>query len=300
MKKVFKWIGLVLASLIGLVLVAGVVLYLIGNTRLNRTYDFPASKISLPTDEKEIAYGKHRVEVLCSDCHGADLSGIDNWFALAPLGSIDSANLTAGEGGIGREFTSDEDYVRALRHGIDPQGRPIYMPAVPATAQLSDKDLGAMIAYLKTVPPVDHVTRGHQFTPVAKVLLALGMFGKLPVEAVSHQTNVSAPEAGANAAFGEYLVNINDCRYCHGQNLNGGKHPDPSVNVKVPNITPGGEPGFWTEEQFINAIRTGSVPGGHQLNPELMPWKTYSHLTDDELKAIWMYLQSLPKMASNT
>jgi cytochrome c553 len=95
-------------------------------------------------------------------------------------------------------------------------------------------------------------------------------------------------------------VNINDCRTCHGQNLSGGKHPDPSVATRVPNITPGGEPGYWTEEQFLTAIRTGSVPGGHQLNPKLMPWQTYRHLTDDELKAIWLYLQSLPKLASNT
>ena len=296
MKKFFKWLGILLVSLVGLVLVAGVVLYFIGNYRLTRRYDFPPSNISVPNDAASIAYGKHRAETLCNDCHGADLSGIEKWFNLPPLGSIDSANLTSGNGGIGREFKSDEDYVRALRHGVDPEGKPIYMTAVLATSHLSDQDLGDIIAYLKSVPPVDHTTHGQQFSPLAKILFALGMFGKLPVEAVSHDTTVTAPEAGVSVAYGEYLENIHDCRACHGQALSGGRHPDPSISIPVPNITPGGEPGFWTEEQFTNTIRTGVTPGGHKLDPVAMPWKTYSHLSDDELKAVWLYMQSLPKL----
>jgi mono/diheme cytochrome c family protein len=279
--------------------VAGTTIYLIGNSRANKTYDFPPSNLVIPTDEASIAYGKHRVETLCADCHGADLSGIDNWFNVPPLGSIDSANLTAGEGGVGSEFTSDEDYVLALRHGVDPKGKPIYMPAVFATSYLSDQDLASIIAYLKTVPPVDHKTKGHQFKPLAKILFVAGALPPFPVEVVSHKTRVTAPRAGASIEYGEYLVDINDCRTCHGQNLAGGKFPDPSVTAKVPNITPGGEPGYWTEEQYFTALRTGTAPSGHQLDPKLMPWKTYGLMTDEELKAIWLYLQSLPKLETN-
>ena len=164
MKKVLKWIGIVLGSLIGLVLVVGVVMYLMGNSRLKKTYDFPPSNITIPTDAASIEYGKHRAESLCEGCHGKDLSGIENWFNAGPLGTVDSANLTAGEGGFGREAVSDEDYVRAIRHGIDPEGKPIFMPAVVSTSQLSDQDLGSIIAYVKTVPPVDHTTNGQHFT----------------------------------------------------------------------------------------------------------------------------------------
>jgi len=87
---------------------------------------------------------------------------------------------------------------------------------------------------------------------------------------------------------------------CHGPQLNGGPYPDPTVKFISPNLTPGGEPGFWTEEQFVNTIRTGTTPGGHDLNPDLMPWKDYKLMTDDELKAIYMYLQSLPKLEQYT
>lgn len=300
MKKFLKWIGIVLGSLIGLVLIAGVVLYLIGNSRMNKTYDFPPSNIAIPTDAASIEYGKHRAETLCEGCHGADLSGINNWFAAGPLGTIDSANLTSGEGGVGREFTSDEDYVRAIRHGIDPEGKPIFMPAVVSTANLSDEDLGAIIAYVKSVPPVDHKTTGNHFTPLAKILYVLGVLPRFPAETVSHAVHVTAPARGVTPEYGEYMVNTNDCHLCHGPNLNGGTYPDPTIKKISPNLTPGGELAGWTEEDFVNTIRNGKTPGGHALDPELMPWKSYRNMSDDELKAIFMYLQSLPKLAQYT
>jgi mono/diheme cytochrome c family protein len=299
MKKAIRMAGIVLGGLLGVFLLAGVVLYFMGNARLNKVYDFPPSEISLPTDAASLEYGKHRVETLCQGCHGEDLSGIENWFSAGPLGKIDSANLTSGEGGVGGEFAT-EDYVRAIRHGVDRAGTPIFMTAVTSTSYLSDEDLGAIIAYLKTVPPVDHPLKGERFTPLAKILLAAGLLDKLPVEAVPHEVHITAPEMGATVEYGEYMVNTNDCRICHGPELNGGPFPDPTIQKISPNLTPGGELGFWSEEDFINTIRTGTTPGGHPLDPEFMPWPSYSKFYDDELKAIWLYLQSLPKLTQYT
>jgi mono/diheme cytochrome c family protein len=294
MKRVLKWIGIILGSLIGLILVVGVTLFFIGNARLNKTYDIPPSNLTLPTDAASLEFGKHRVQTLCQGCHSADLSGIAGWFNAPPIGMIDSANLTSGEGGIGKTFTT-EDYVRAIRHGIDRQGKPIFMVAVPSTAHLSDEDLAAIIAYLKTIPPVDHQLKPRYFTPLARILLAAGMLGKLPAETVSHDIHVTAPARGVTVEYGKYLADTNDCRACHGANLNGGPYPDPTIKLITPNITPGGEVGFWSEADFIKTIRTGVTPGGHQLG-EKMPWRVYKLFTDDELKAIYMYLQSLPKL----
>jgi len=299
MKKILKVVGIVLGGLLGVLLLAGLVLFFIGESRLNKTYEIPPSNITLPTDAASLEFGKHRAEVLCEGCHGKDLSGDDNWFNAPPLGNIASANLTAGKGGLGEEF-STEDFVRAIRHGINREGKPIFMIAVPSTAHLSDEDLAAIIAYVKTVPPVDHTVKPRHFTPLAKILLAAGVLGKLPAEAVSHDVHVTAPARGATPEYGEYLVNTNDCRVCHGPNLNGGDHPDPTIKKISPNLTPGGELGFWTEEQFINTIRSGKTPGGHELDAELMPWKYYRLFEDDELKAIWAYLQSLPKLSQYT
>ena len=63
----------------------------------------------------------------------------------------------------------------------------------------------------------------------------------------------------------------------------------------VPNLTPGSEVAFWSEEEFIATLRTGITPGGHQLN-DFMPWKYFWQMTDDELRAVWLYLQSLPAL----
>jgi mono/diheme cytochrome c family protein len=208
---------------------------------------------------------------------------------------LDSSNLTAGAGGVASVY-SDEDFVRAIRHGINKAGKPIFMPAVVSTAYLSDEDLGAIIAYLRTLPPVDRTLNGNQLSPLAKALYPLGLLGKLPVETVSHEVHVTAPERGVSVAYGEYMVNTHDCRICHGAELNGGRHANPTIDKISPNLTPGGELAFWSEEQFIQSIREGMTPAGHELDPELMPWKDYANFTDDELKAIFLYLQSLPKL----
>ena len=94
-------------------------------------------------------------------------------------------------------------------------------------------------------------------------------------------------------AYGEYLVNTAGCRTCHGVELSGGDPSDPE-SPPGPNLTPGGELGLWAEADFINTLRTGVTPAGRQLNPEFMPWESTAKLTDDELKAIWLYLKSVP------
>lgn len=60
--------------------------------------------------------------------------------------------------------------------------------------------------------------------------------------------------------YGKYIVDINDCRVSHGPELNGGPFPDPTITKISPNITPGGEVGFWSEEDFMNSLRTESPP----------------------------------------
>ena len=292
MKKILKWIGIVIGVIAGLVILFAATMFFVGSSRLSKTYSIPMDNIAIPTDGASIDRGKHLVETLCIHCHTTNLSG-KTWFSFPPAGKVDSANLTSGVGGIGREFTTTEDYVRAIRHGVDPQGKPIFMPSVAAFQNMSDGDLGAVIAYLKTVPAVDHETKGQQFTPLAKILVGVGVI-KLPVETVSQAQHVTAPPVGITNEYGKYLVTIGGCNDCHGPDLAGGPYPQPGVSMMVPNITPAGEPGSWTEAQFLAAMRAGIKPDGHPLDAELMPWAQIGKSTDDELKAIWLYLKSVP------
>lgn len=300
MKKVFKWIGIVFGSLVGLILALMAVFFLLGNSRLNKTYNFPPDNIAIPTDAESLARGEHLTKMLCSGCHGADLSGVADWFPPGPFGSMDAPNLTSGKGGIGDEFTSDEDYVLAIRHGVDPEGKPIFMPAVVGFSFMGDEDLGAIIAYLKTALPVDNQTSGQNFSALGKILIGAGLFGKLPVEEVSHAAHVTAPAAGVTVEYGQYLVTIGDCKSCHGAEFAGGPFPDPSVSILAPNLTPGGELAEWSEKGFIAAMQTGIEPDGKAMDPNYMPWKEIGLASDDELKAMLMYLRSLPKLEQVT
>src|SRR5271157_5176834 len=127
MKQFLKWFGIVMGVLLGLLIIILVVFYFKGNALVGRKYDIPAENIVIPTDAASRARGKHFVQAICTGCHTADLSG--QLLIDAPFAKIYSANLTAGKGGAGSEF-SDADFMRALRHGLDNQGRAlIVMPS---------------------------------------------------------------------------------------------------------------------------------------------------------------------------
>ena len=105
---------------------------------------------------------------------------------------------------------------------------------------------------------------------------------------------VNAPPAGATVEYGQYAVQIAGCRFCHGTDLGGGAPggfgpgPGPNLTAIVPKMS---------DVQFVNTIRSGTDPSGHQLNPDLMPWKTVSAAFDDnELKAVYLYLKSVPSV----
>ena len=158
---------------------------------------------------------------------------------------------------------------------------------------LSDEDLGALIAYLKTLPPVDNEMPPLTLGPLGRVTLGLGEapFTMPDVIRIAHDhPRPVAPQPGITKEYGQYLTYV--CTQCHGENFNG-QHLE--REGLVPNLTPGGEVAFWSEEQFIATLRTGVTPGGHQLN-DFMPWKYFGQMTDDELRAVWLYLQSLPAL----
>ncbi len=297
MPKAIKWIGIVSGGLIGLVLIAAVGLYARAELKLGKTYAVQAEPISVPTDAEAIHRGEHWVSVYCMGCHGEDLSGVAV-FDDPALGSVAAPNLTPGQGGAGSEF-ADHDWVLAIRHGVDPhEMRGLLIMPAESLYYLSDRDLGDMIAYLKTVRPVDREWPEPEFTPMARILLGLGAFGEvIPAEMVDHAApRPAAVEAGVNEAYAEYLAKAGGCLSCHGAELSGGKSPDPAA-PPAPNLTPGGKLGGWSETDFITAMRTGATPGGGQMTA-FMPWKDTANMTDEELRALWMYLVALPALDS--
>jgi hypothetical protein len=103
-----------------------------------------------------------------------------------------------------------------------------------------------------------------------------------------------APAPGVTVEYGEYLTY--SCKVCHGLTMSGGLIPGfPSDWPPAPNLTwgIGSVLPTWDEADFINFIRTG-MRHGKQVDPKYMPWSSFKFMNDDELRAVWVYLQSLP------
>src|SRR5579864_6384332 len=164
------------AVVVAIVVIAAV--FLISSIRLNQTYDIPqqALALTIPSDAASIERGRHFAFAItgCASCHGKDLGG--RIFVDAPPFRIAAPNLTRGLGGVGTVF-SDGDYVRAIRHGVDSDGRALLgMPALVFT-HLSDADLADVVAYVKSVPPVDRQLPAKEIRPLGRLLLAMGKLG---------------------------------------------------------------------------------------------------------------------------
>ena len=271
MKTILKWTGIVFGGLIGLAVLAGLVLYPIGMEKLTRSYPgIPVETVSIPTGPDAVARGSHIAIVRkCAECHGENLGG--KLLTDDPiLGTIPASNLTSGKGGIGKSY-SDTDWIRAIRHGVKPDGRVEVFMYDYSTK--SDQDLGALIAYLKQIPQVDSHYPATRFGPVVPIAPAIGVFTPA-AELIDHGApRTTDPMPGATIEYGRYLFAV--CSQCHGTNL-AGKLED------------------WKREDFIRAVRTGVLPNGKHLSPA-MPLKTSSDMNDTQLTALWLYLQSSPQ-----
>lgn len=297
MKNVMRWIGIGILGLVVLILLTAGVLYFTTTQRLNKVYSLPNHQIRVPTDTASINRGQRLVTARCAGCHGSNAAGTII-FQDVLLGTISATNLTAGKGRDGASL-QDADYIRAIRHGVDHAGHPILTMPSEFYFYINDQELGEMIAYLKSSPPIENPLPATQIKPLGIVLIGIGAFGDLiAAEKIDHQAPPPAVvEPGVTPAYGDYLVLTGQCRTCHGRQLTGGKDPDPNA-PPAPDLTRGGELSAWSETDFIQLFRSGKTPAGRQMN-RYMPWREIGQMTDDELKAMWLYLTSLPPQAAN-
>lgn len=291
MKHLLKWIAIALASLIGLVLLVAITLYSIGRSTINQSYAVRHELEVGSPDSTLRARGEHLAETVsrCGSCHGEHLEGL-RIIEDPAFGTIPAPNLTRGSGGVGREYTT-VDWERAIRHGVGADGRVLLGMPSEFFARYSDGDLHALIAYLQDLPPIDNTLPERSVGLVAQILIGAGVYSP-PALVVEHESIHSpAPPAGANGTYGEYLVHIAACGECHGEALTGAQIPGPPPG---PDLTPAGPLGQWSEENFVRAMRAGVTPEHRVLDPTLMPWPRFSRMSDQELQAVWSYLQSLP------
>ncbi|MDX1435537.1 MAG: c-type cytochrome [Anaerolineales bacterium] len=286
MRTFGKWLLIFLAGLLGIAVAGLVALYVTTNSMLEKVYEVEPVSVHIPSRRPAELTGFQQMMVsFCTDCHGPAFGGqiIDD----DPLvGMLAAPNLTSGEGGIGRDF-SDEDWVRAIRHGVDEDGTPLLVMPSNTFNFLNEEDLGVIIAYVKAQPPVDNTLPKPSIGPIGR-LFTLQDPSVLPAETIDHTAPISPPsEPGVTIERGAYVAVL--CEICHGPDLSGGPNASSGLN-----LTPAGNLSTWTEAEFIHSIRTGIKPDGTEFDPVEMPWKQIGILSNDDLKSIWLYLQGLP------
>jgi len=293
LQKLLKWIGIILGGLVGLLVMALVVLYLMATTKLNKKYDVPVEAVSMPVDGQAIERGEHLATIfVCIRCHTMNLGG-QVYFEIPGMVSIPAPNLTTGAGGVSAANTI-VDWVRAIRHGVGQDGRALMIMPSEAYYYIGDEDIAALIAYIQSLPSVDNPLPERRVELMGRLMMGAGMFPPFSADQINHNSPPpAAPEPGVTIAYGQYLSHT--CTVCHGENLSGAPFGPPGQEVPTPNLTPGGELIAWSEQGFINTMRTGITPFGHDLNKD-MPWENYGQMTDEELKAVWMFLKSLPAL----
>ena len=295
MKATLKWAGIAVGAVAGLLILAMLGLYGMGQMRLNKKYEIPVQMVAIPSDAESLAEGKRIFQYRgCEACHGEQLQGLvymDN----PALGQVITPNLTSGQGGIGAQRT-DEDLVRAIKHGVRPDETPLlFMPSTEFYF-LSNTDLGQVLGYIRSVPPVDNEMQPSKLSFTGFVAMnVIKTITFLPAEIIPHnETPPPAPESGVTAQYGEYLSL--SCKVCHGLTLSGGEIPGFPVEWPAPpNLTSGKGSRLptWGEQGFITIVQTGQKHG-RRINSNYMPWKSYRYMTEDELRAVYKYLMSLP------
>lgn len=277
-------------AIIGIIMIVNVK----SNRRLGRRYDIPAEHLTIPNDSTSLARGEHLVNITrCRVCHGANLAGA-MFLDDKRLARLAAPNLTSGQGGVARRL-SDADWVRAIRHAVLPDGHAAAIMPAESYRYLSDADLGAMIAYLKTVPPKDASWPEPEWGSVGRALISADRLPFFPADSIDHaRRDLTFPPEDTTAEYGGYLAHIAGCASCHNPAFSGGHAAAGLQDSPTPaNLTPTGLAG-WTEDDFIRVLRYGIMPDTRELDNYYMPWRTTAHMTRAEMHAIWKFLQTLP------
>lgn len=290
-KRAFvKWPAVILAGLFTLVFAAVTVVAAIGFVKLESRHANPVADVKVAGTPAQIARGG-QLAWGCADCHSPTLDlplggSTENFIAGGPpLGVLYATNLTPG--GPLQGWT-DGEIVRAIREGVAQDGRPLVIMPSQAYRHLSDADVQALVAYLRSQPAVDNPQPARNLNALAALFLGAGLF---PTSAQAPVGAVAAPPAGPTAAYGAYLAaSIGGCPDCHGAKLDG----VPSSPFAPPTPPLKSFAVGMSEAQFMAVFREGRRMDGSPM-AEGMPWKNIGKvMSDDDLRAVQAYLKTLP------
>lgn len=284
-------------------------------------YQLPDVPLQASPEAALIARGEYLVHGAghCTACHSAAtrasevvpgtrpaLTGGRVW-RMGPLGTLRAPNLTPDqETGLGN--VSDAEIGHLLRTAQRADGTVSPFMRVVA-GQLADDDVLAVVSYLRSLSPAYAGVPRSSWSPLGRAVFR-GAKPRLPGASV-------APPIGATIERGRYLAEgPAACLRCHsdsdeatgdirpGTEFGGGRttmrseRREEKLRYRAPNLTADPDTGIagrWTEEQFLARMRAGPL---HLGSP--MPWGNYANLHEDDMRALWLFLRSVPPIRHDT
>ena len=289
LRTLLRWGARLGAGALALALLGAGAVYGLSERRTRARFQVPAHPLAVRDDPAAVERGRHLATVrACVGCHGDGLAGrveMDD----PVLGRLAGPNLTRG--GRGAALTL-ADWERAVRHGVRRDGRPLLIMPAQEHNGMSDEDLAAVVAYVRSLPADPSTPPPSRMGPVLRALFVAGQVSLLPAEEIEHtRPHPRRVEAEPTAAYGAYLATM--CTGCHGPGFSGGKIPGAPPGWRpASNITRAGI-GAWSEADFVRALRVGRRPDGSPIDT-LMPVRLTKHMTDVELRALYTYLHAVP------
>lgn len=296
MGKWKKWTLLIVGGVVLLGVLAAAAAHLLSTRKLERTVAVYVQPVAIPADTARIEHGRYLYSTRgCAECHGANGAGrtvvdADGMLVIAP-------NITRGPNSSTAHYTV-VDWVRTIRHGVKPNGQPVIVMPSEDYARLTNEDTGALIAYLRQMPPVPGERRRIELPLPVRMLYATGGI-KDAAEKIDHTLPPPAAlPAGVTVAHGAYVAQT--CIGCHGAGLSGGAIPGaPPDWPAAANLTPG--PGsamerYRSADSFVAMLRTGKRPDGSAISP-VMPFGSFRNMNDTDVRALHAYLTTLPPRA---
>jgi mono/diheme cytochrome c family protein len=290
-----NWMRALLAGLGGLVLLAACALGLgvfLAERKMQRFVDVPVKPVALRTDAASVERGRYLFASRgCVDCHGS--AGTGRTFAEEGGLVIAGPNITTGPGGVVAGY-QPADWVRTIRHGVDPKGRPLMIMPSEDYNRFTDDDLASLVAYVRTLPPASGQGTVLKLPLPVKALYGYGVI-KDAAARIDHTLPPRQPvPEGVTVAHGQYVANM--CIGCHGESLAGGKIPGgPPDWPPASRLAPGegSVMGRYPDAgSLIAMFRSGKRPDGSAV--KVMPFESLREMSETDMRALHLYLSALP------
>lgn len=276
----------VVVALAGVAATAGLVM---AHQRMNRTVQVDGRAVPIPDDAAAIERGAYLFASRgCADCHGAN--GAGRMFLDTPDGlRVRGANLTAGTNSATRGYRPG-DWDLAIRHGLSPTGRPLMIMPSEDYNRLTDADLGALVAYIRSLPATEGAPALVELPQVPRLAYGFGVMRDAAAKIDHTLPPETAVPEGLTLEHGRYVANA--CRGCHGLTLAGGPIPGaPPEWPPAPALVGGTSiiaSRYPDAASFARMFKRGQRPNGTTV--QVMPFESLRQMNETDVAALHLYL----------